>query len=569
MRNQELAKLLYEIADMYEIQGVQWKPNAYRKAAQAIETMSQDIAEFARGHKLTEIPGVGESIAEKIAEWLAKGKITLHEELKRQLPIELIELTSVPGLGPKKAKRLYDELRIRNLEDLKKAASAHLIRKLRGFGEKSESEILHGIELLERSRGRAMLGYVLEDVKAIVAALKKHRAVGQIEPAGSVRRWKETIGDIDILVTSTDPKAVMDHFTSLPYVEEVLAKGETKSSVRLKNGLNCDLRVVEPEAFGAALQYFTGSKEHNIATRRIANEKGWKLSEYGLFEEKSGKRIAGRTEEEIYRKLGLAYIEPELRENTGEIEAAREGRLPKLIEQKDIRGEFHVHTKITDGVNTIEEMAEAAKQMGYEYLAISDHTGTLYVAHGLDDRRMREHMRNIEKAENSTGIRLLKGAEVNITKEGELDLGNAVLAELDVVIAAVHSHFNQPRDEITRRILRALDNEHVDIFAHPTGRLIGQREPYNVDLERVIDFCVENKKILEINAFPDRTDLNDEHIRLAKKKGALFAISTDSHSTEHLRFIELGVHTARRGWLEKKDVINCLPLKELEKKLGL
>ncbi|MEM3031239.1 MAG: DNA polymerase/3'-5' exonuclease PolX [Candidatus Micrarchaeia archaeon] len=569
MRNQELAKLLYEIADMYEIQGVQWKPNAYRKAAQAIETMSQDIAEYAREHKLTEIPGVGESIAEKIAEWLAKGEITLHEELKRQLPIELVELTSVPGLGPKKAKRLYDELKIKNLEDLKRAASAHRIRDLKGFGEKSEAEILHGIELLEKSKGRAMLGYVLEDVKAIVSVLKKHRAVGQIEPAGSVRRWKETIGDIDILVTSTDPKAVMDHFTSLPYVEEVVAKGDTKSSVRLKNGLNCDLRVVEPEAFGAALQYFTGSKEHNIATRRIAIEKGWKLSEYGLFEEKSGKRIAGKTEEEIYKRLGLAYIEPELRENTGEIEAAKQGKLPKLIEQKDIRGEFHVHTKTTDGVNTIEEMAEAAKKLGYEYVAISDHTGTLYVAHGLDDKRMREHMQRIEKAERKAGIRLLKGAEVNITKEGELDLGNAVLAELDVVIAAVHSHFNQPQEEMTRRILRALDSEHVDIFAHPTGRLIGQREAYNVDLEKVIEFCVKNDKILEINSFPDRTDLNDESIRLAKKKGALFAVNTDSHSTEHLRFIELGIHTARRGWLEKKDVINCLSLKELEKKLRL
>jgi len=333
--------------------------------------------------------------------------------------------------------------------------------------------------------------------------------------------------------------------------------------------LNCDLRVVEPEAFGAALQYFTGSKEHNIATRRIAIEKGWKLSEYGLFEEKSGRRIAGKSEEEIYRRLGLAYIEPELRENAGEIEAAKEGKLPRLIERMDIRGEFHVHTKVTDGVNTIEEMADAAKKLGYEYLAISDHTGTLYVAHGLDDGRMREHMEKIEKAEKKVGIRLLKGAEVNITKEGELDLGNAVLKDLDVVIAAVHSHFNQPKEEMTKRILNALDNENVDIFAHPTGRLIGQREPYNVDLEKVIDFCVENSKILEIDAFPDRTDLNDEHIRIAKKAGALFAINTDAHSTEHLRFMELGVHTARRGWLEKNDVINCLPLKQVEKKLSL
>lgn len=564
MKNKQIAKIFFEIADILETQGVQWKPAAYRKAAITIESLSEDIEEVWKRGELKELPGVGENIARKIDEILKTGTLGYYERLKKELPVDFEELTSIQSLGPKRVKKLYERLGVKNISDLQKALKEHKIRGLEGFGEKSEEDIANGIELLEKTKGRALLGFALPEARAIMNKLKKHSSVGRISIAGSARRMKETIGDIDILITSSRPAEVMDLFTSLPEVERVLAKGPTKTSVMLKMGLGCDIRVLDEGSFGSALQYFTGSKEHNIHLRRIAISKGLKLSEYGIF--RGEKKIAGKTEEEVYAALGLPYIPAELREDEGEIEAAEKGKLPKLVEYADIKGDLHVHTKWSDGSHSIEEMAAAARKMGTEYICIADHSKGLGVARGLDEKRLSQQLKEIEKLELG-GITVLKGAEVNILKDGRLDFSDKVLKGLDVVIGAVHSNFNMEKEEMTGRIGRAMENEHMDILAHPTGRLIGRREGYHVDIDKILEKAKETKTAIEINAWPERLDISDVYIRQAVERGVMLSIGTDSHAIDQLHFIELGVGMARRGWCGKKDVLNTFGPKEMLKKL--
>jgi DNA polymerase (family 10) len=570
MKNLEIAKILQEIAIYLEMDNVQFKPRAYEKAAKAIEALTEPVEEiFKRGGKkaLMEIPGVGESIAEKIAELLTTGKLKYYEELKQKVPVDLESFQGIEGLGPKKIKILWQKLKIRNIDDLEKAAREHKICKLPGFKEKTEQNILKGIEFARKSKGRFILGFTLPLVREIENRLKALPEVKRIVVAGSVRRMKETIGDVDFLVISDKPQKVMDFFVSMPEVIDVMGKGETKSSVKLNNGMDADLRVVPEESFGAALQYFTGSKDHNIALRRIAIEKGWKLSEYGLFD-KNEKQIAGRTEEEIYEKLGLPWIPPELRENTGEIEAALKGKLPKLIDYKDLRGDLQVHSNWTDGANTIREMAEEAKKLGLEYIVISDHAKSLAMTGGLDEKAIEEQGKEIDKLnEQLEGIRILKGIEANILKDGRIDLPDSVLKQLDFVAVGVHSHFNMSKEEMTKRIIKAIQNEHIDYLCHPTGRQIQKREPYPVDIQKIIEAAKENNVTLDIDAYPDRLDLKDEHIKFAVEIGAKLGISSDAHSKVHLHFLEFGIAQARRGWATAKDIINALPADKLLKVL--
>lgn len=571
MINQELAKIFYEIADYFESEGVQFKPYAYRKVAITLETMERDVAEiYKKGGKesLKQIPGVGESIAREIEEYLKTGKVKKHHQFKKKLPLNLQELIRVEGVGPKKAKILYQKLGVRNLNDLEKAARAHKIRNLFGFDEKTEKNILQGIEFLKKSKGRFLLGEILPIIKDVYEKLSQLKEVQKIDYAGSIRRMKETIGDADFLVVSKNPERVMDFFVSLPGVVKVWGKGKTKSSVRMKEGFDMDIRVVPFRSYGSALQYFTGSKEHNIVTRKIAIEKGFKLSEYGLF--RGPKMIAGKTEEEIYKALGMAYPPPEIRENQGEIEAALKDNLPHLIELKDIKGDLHTHSNWNGGANSIKEMAETAMKIGYEYIGISDHTKFLRIENGLDEKQLEQRNKEIDrlnlklkKEVRGSKFRILKGCEANIMSDGSIDIRDEVLAKLDYVIAGIHSNFKMEKEKMTKRIVTAMKNPHVDIIAHPTGRLIKKREEYQIDLERVFKVAKETGTILEINSYPERLDLNDKNIRRAKELGLKMIINTDSHHKDQLRFMEFGVAQARRGWAEKQDIVNCWPVERL------
>ena len=566
MKNFQLAKIFYEMADLLEMKEVPFKPQAYEKAARSIESLSEDIEEAARKGKLEKIPGVGKNIAQKIREFIKTNKIKDYENLKKECPIDIEEMTAIEGLGPKKLLALYKNLGIKNLIQLEKAAKGGKLRNLEGFGLKTEFNILKGIEFIKKSKGRFLLGFILPTVREIEKYLKKSKAAEKISIAGSVRRKKETIGDVDILIVSSRPKDVIEQFISMPEIVKIWAKGATKSSVRLKEGFDVDLRVIKEESFGAALQYFTGNKDHNIKLRKIAIEKGWKLNEYGLFQNK--RRIAGRSEESIYKKLGLQWIPPELRENRGEIEAAFNDQLPKIIDYTDIKGDLHCHTDWSDGTKTIEEMAKAAHNLGHSYLAITDHTGTLKIAHGLNEKKLLKQMNEIDKINKRIqGIRILKGAEVNIKPDGTLDVEDQVLAKLDIVVAGVHSHFNMTKKEMTQRIIRATENKNVDIIVHPTGRILKKRKPYQVDLEEIFKTARRTETFLEINAYPERLDLNDEAIKKAVEKEVKLSIGTDSHSAEHLKYIELGIATARRGWAEKKDIINTKSVLHLFKLL--
>ncbi len=567
MKNSEIAAVLYSIADILEMQNVQFKPNAYRKAARSMETSAQDAADIyaesgIRG--LHEIPGIGEHIAAKIEELLKTGKLKYYDELKKNLPPHISKLMEVPGMGPKRIKVLHDKLKVSDVASLEKAAKAGKISSLAGFGKKSENEILKGVELLTKGNERLPLWDAMIIAEDLKSRLKSVKGVIQIEIAGSLRRRKETIGDIDILVTSKNPARIFDYFAKMPEIERVLAKGSTKSSVLLKSGLQVDLRIVDNEIFGAALQYFTGSKEHNVAMRQIAIKKGLKLSEYGMFTVKGNKCIAGKTEEDVYHAIGMAIPEPELRENTGEIAAAISGKFPKLISYNALKGDFHMHTKKTDGNATIQEMAVAAKQKGYEYIAITDHSKSTRIAHGLGEEAMLAHLRDVRKIKVS-GIRIFAGAEVDILPSGEMDYADDVLKKMDIVVASVHSRFKSSKEEMTKRITAALQNRHVDILGHPTGRLINRREPYDVDIKKVIQTAAENNVYLEINSQPGRMDLKDTYVKQAKEMGAKFVIDTDSHSVAGQQFSELGIAIARRGWLEEKDVINTHSLKDLPK----
>lgn len=569
MKNQELSKIFYEIADYLEMEGVDFKPYAYQKAALTLETMEQDVGDiYLKGgiKALENIPGVGKSIAEKIEEYLKTGKIKYYEELKRKLPINIEELIAVEGMGPKKAKVLYEKLGIRTLKDLEKAAKAHKIAPLFGFGEKTEKNILEGIAFLKRSKGRFLLGDILPAVKEVYQKLKTLKEVEKIDVAGSVRRMKETIGDVDFLVISKNPEKVMDYFVSLPGVVKIWGKGSTKASVRMKDGFDMDIRVVPSRSYGSALQYFTGSKEHNIATRKIAMDKGLKLSEYGLF--RGPRMIAGKTEEEIYKTLGMPWIPPEMRENQGEIEAALKGELPKLISYDDIKGDLHVHSNWDGGADSIEELAKAAIEMGYEYIGISDHTKFLKIEHGLDEKKLAQRNKEIDKINlqlttDNLQLRVLKGCEANIMNDGSIDISDKALAELDYVIAGVHSNLKMPKRQMTERIIKAMKNPNVDIIAHPTGRLLQRRDEYQIDFDKILETAKKTGTILEIDSFPDRLDLNDINIRRAKEAGVKMVINTDTHRKDQLRYMELGVAQARRGWAEKKDIINTCPLTKL------
>lgn len=569
MKNFEIAKILNEIAIFLDMDDVEFKPRAYEKAARSIESLEEDVEDIYKkgGIKaLMEIPGVGQSIAEKIEELIKTGKLKYYEELKKKAPVDLESFSGIEGLGPKRIKVLWQKLKIKNIDDLEKAVLGHKISKLEGFGEKSEEKILKGIEFARRSKGRYILGFTLPLIRSIENRLKSLSEVKKVVVSGSVRRMKETIGDADFLVISDKPKKVMDFFISMPEVIDVIGEGETRSSVKFNTGMNADIRVLPKESFGAALQYFTGNKDHNIALRRIAQEKGWKLSEYGLF--KGKKQIAGATEEEVYEKLGLKWMPPELRENTGEIEAAMKNKLPKLIEYNELRGDLQVHTNWTDGSNTIKEMAEEAKKMGLEYIVITDHSKGLAMTGGLDEKMLVKQGKEIDKVnEQLTGIKILKGVELNILKDGSLDISDKVLKDLDVVGAGVHSHFNLSKEEMTKRIEKALENPNLDILFHPTTRQMQKREPIQLDVEKVIEMAKETDAILDIDSYPDRLDLKDEYIKKAVEVGTKLGISSDSHSKIHLRFLELGIAQARRGWATAKDIINTRPLKEFLKML--
>ena len=500
--------MFFEMADILEMQGVDWKPNAYRKAGRALETLSEPVEQvYAKGgiKALMGISGVGQSLASKIEEFLKTGKMKEFDQLAKKIPRGVEEMMHVPGLGPKKVMKLYKKLKIKSLSDLERAAKAGKLSKLAGFGAKSEQDILRGLGILKQGAERALLGIALPLAHEFSERLLKVDGVKKVEPAGSLRRMKDTVGDIDLLVISSKPAKVMDVFTKLPEVQTVLAKGATKSTVILKDGIQADVRVLDDKSFGAALQYFTGNKDHNVALRQRAIKKGYKLSEYGLF--KKDRYVCGRTEKEIYAKLGLSYIEPELRENQGEIEAALKRKLPKLIPYNAMKGDLHMHSKWSDGLHTIEQMAKAAQQKGYKYIAMTDHSKSEHIAHGMDEKRLVQYLKEIDKLQKNFKIRILKGAEVDILADGSLDYDNKYLKELDIVLAAIHSRFKSSRQDMTKRILKAFENPYVNVFVHPTGRLIGQREPYDFDFEKVAKVAAERGIALVIDAYPTRLDL--------------------------------------------------------------
>ncbi len=565
MINLSLAKIFYEISEYLAMNEVAFKPQAFEKAARILENLSEDAAEiYARGglKALKEIPGIGESLAEKIEEFIKTGKIKYHAELKKKCPVDLEHLTAVEGVGPKSIKVLYKKLGVKNLADLEKAAKGGKVEKLPRFGPKIQENILRGIEFLKGGQGRLLLGFALPLARKIEKRLKELKGVSEAALAGSLRRRKETVGDFDILVVSKDPERVMDYFCSMPEVEKILAKGETRSSVRLHLGLDADLRVVRPESFGSALQYFTGSKDHNIKTRQIAQDKKLKLNEYGVFRRE--KRLAGETEKEVYAALGMEYIEPEMREDQGEIELSLKGKLPKLVELKDIKGDLQMHSTWSDGAYSIKEMALAAKKLGREYIAITDHAGHLHIAHALSPSDIKKQWQEIDKLNKDLkGIKILKGIEVDLDDFGRPELPEEILAKFDLVLGSIHSKLRMPKEEMTKRLVAAAKNPLVDILAHPTGRILGRREEMAMDLEEILKAAKESGTVLEINAYPERLDLNNQNIKKAKEAGVLLSIGTDAHSVPQLEYLELGVSEARRGWAEKKDIINTMSYKKL------
>lgn len=572
MKNKEVAKLFNEISEYLEMEGVAFKPYAYQKAARALETLQDDLGDLYRqgGVKaLKKIPGIGESMALKIEEYLTTGKMQYYEEFKKKMPINLEEIVGVEGVGPKKAKVLYEQLGIKTLEELEEAAKAHKIAPLFGFGPKTEENILQGIGFLKTSKGRFLLGEILPIAHGVLKKLRGLQEVEKADTAGSLRRMKDTIGDVDFLVVSHHPERVMDFFVNLPSVVKVWGHGNTKSSVRLKEGFDMDLRVIPAESYGAALQYFTGSKEHNIALRKIAIDQGYKLSEYGLFQGETP--VAAETEEEVYIKLGMAWIPPELREDRGEIDAALAGNLPDLIGYRDIKGDLHVHSNWNGGVQSIREIAAASRELGYEYVGISDHTKFLKIEHGLDEVQLRARNKEIEEInqelkQSGHNFTVLKGCEANIMADGTLDIADEVLAAMDYVIAGVHSQFKMPRAEMTQRIITAMENPHVDIISHPTGRLLKKREEYDISLDQILEAARATRTVLEINAYPERLDLNDLNIHICKKMGIKMVINTDAHQVDQLRLMPFGIAQARRGWAEKQDIANAWPV---EKFLGM
>ena len=565
MKNLEISAIFREIANILEIKGDNpFRIRAYERAAQNIEGLTEDIEDFVRDDRLMDIPGVGKDLADKIKKYVQTGKIKAYEDLKKKVPGGLLDLLNIPSVGPKTAKLLYEKLKIKNILDLEKAIKKNKLQGIFGIKEKTIENISKGIELLKRGRERMTLAQAMQVADEFISALKKLSEVKRISVAGSLRRQKETVRDIDILMISKKPKKIMDVFTGLPNVANVLAKGETKSSVRTKDDVQVDCRVEEEKSFGAALLYFTGSKNFNIRLRQLAIKRGLKINEYGVF--RKNRFVCGKTEEEIFKILGMSYIEPELREDTGEIELAQEFQLPYLIELKDIKGDLHVHSKWSDGGNTIAEMVEAAKRRGYSYLAITDHSQSLKVAGGLSIADLKKKKQEIGQINRKLkDFRVLYGTEVDIDSQGRLDYKDEILKEFDIVVAAIHTGFKQSKSQLTRRLIRACLNKYVHIIAHPTGRLWGTRDAYDIDMDEVLKAARDTNTQLEINAFPQRLDLNDLNCRRAKEIGARLVIDTDAHTTEQLQTMKLGVSVARRGWLGKGDVLNTLSVKELLK----
>jgi len=559
------------IADLLDLKGEMFfKTRAYRIAAQTIEALEDDIEDIVHQGTLESIPGIGEALAKKITELVQTGKLTYLERLKKDVPTGLIDLLGIPGLGPRKVAALYKNRGITSIQDLQIAASKGELRTMKGFGEITERNILRGIQLLEKTSGRVLLNVAYEDGERYLTYLQKCKKIHKIHIAGSLRRMKETIGDLDILVSSKDPETVMECFVQYPEVSTVLAKGSTKSSVLLNDHLQVDLRVVEEKSYGAALQYFTGSKDHNVTLRGLAIKKGFKLNEYGLFDKNTEEYIAGKTEEDIYKKIGMRYIEPELRENRGEFDAAKKNALPNLVRYQEINGDFHVHSVWSDGNDSIEAIAAFAQQRGYSFIGITDHSQSLKIANGLSEERVQKKIDEIKKiSKKFPSLQILCGTECDIKPDGTLDYRTKLLQQFDFVYIAIHTAFKMPKETMTKRIIKGMDHEEVNFLAHPTGRLIGKRDAYEVDIDQLIDAARETDTCLEINSFPDRLDLDDVHIKQAKDHHVRFVLGTDSHSTNHLDFMKFGVATARRGWLEKEDILNTSSVQEIGKILGM
>lgn len=560
IQNAEISAMFDQTADLLELRGDNpFRVRAYRRAARTIEGLSQGVGTMlAAGADLSELPGIGKDLAGKIADIVRTGRFQLLESLKTRMPGDIGDMTALPGLGPKRVKLLYDKLKVRTLDDLRRVARQGRLAELKGFGPAISGRLLEALDKPKAGK-RFKLAVAEAEAGALLAHL--HNG-GRLIVAGSYRRRRDTVGDLDILATAREGTAVADRLLRYENVAKVLAHGSARAAVLLRSGLQVDLRVVPPESYGAALLYFTGSKQHNIALRGLAVARGWKLNEYGLF---SGKRrLAGATEEEVYDKLGLAFVPPEMREDRGEIALARAHKLPQLVTLADIRGDLHVHSTWTDGTAGIEDMAKAGKALGYQYIALTDHSRRIAMVHGLDPRRLSSQMREIDRLnEKLDGFTVLKGIEVDILKDGRLDLPDASLAQLDLVVASVHSYFELPREVQTERIVRAMRNRHVSVLGHPTGRLIGEREPCELDMDRVIAAARELGCHLEVNAEPDRLDLNDVHIQAAREAKVKLALSTDAHSTDALDYMRFGIDQARRGWLEPDDVVNARPIAQL------
>jgi DNA polymerase (family X) len=578
MDNKQIARILRETAQLLEIDGAMiGRYRSYEKAAELIDGLPDSIEELVKTpEKLKELPGIGDRLVEHLTEIVKTGDYALRKKLLKKYPPTILDLLQLQSLGPKKVAFLWAHFKAGTVADLEKIAKEGKLRALAGFGEKSEQNILKAVEVFKKSSGRFHVHTAEQAVIAISTHIEKMgKAVESVTPAGSLRRGKETVGDLDLLVTlaegHTSQKQVdglAKHILQFPGIDQTLAHGENKVSFTLKNGLQVDVRLLEKENFGAALLYFTGSKEHNVALRGRANDMGYTLNEYSLSTLKGEKRVAGRTEEEIYMKLKLDYIPPELRENSGEIAASEHGKLPKLVTLKQMKGDLQMHTTASDGKNSIEEMAKAARALGHEYIAITDHSKAVTVANGLDEKRMAVHISNIHEVdEKGLGIRVFAGAEVDILKDGSLDYSDELLAKLDVVVCSIHSYFNLDRAAMTERMLAAIENPYTQIIAHPTGRLLLRRDPFEYDLSAVLNACSKHGVAMECNAYPDRLDLKDVHLRMCKEHGVKVAISTDSHHASNLAFLRYGVTTARRGWLEAKDVINTLPTAEFMKAL--
>jgi DNA polymerase (family 10) len=562
--NDAVEAALFEYSELLSIvTDDRFKPRAYEKAARAVGGYPADLD----GMELAEIlaiPGVGKSIGEKVEEFLRTGSMAGLEELRTKIPPGVREMTAIAGLGPKKAMVLYRELGISNVEELRHALDAGRLAGLKGFGARSEENIRRGIQRLSQQSGRALISAAMDLAEYFLERLGGREDVQRIEYAGSLRRMAETIGDVDLLAASEDPEAVMEAFTGVGIVERVIAKGDKKTSVMTRKGLQVDLRIVPLEAWGAAMIYFTGSKAHNIRIREMAVRKGLKLNEYGLFRAKSGTLIVAQTEEEVYAKLGLPWIPPTLREDRGEIEAALDGTMPEVLLQKQLRGDLHTHTKLTDGQATLEQMLDAASAMGYAYYAVTDHAPNLFMQRMTDEKMLAQREQLGALQERYPKMALLHGSELNIDAEGDVDWGPEFLAGFDVTVASVHSHFTQSKDEMTRRIIRAMENPYVNVIGHPTARMINKRQPVEFDLDEVFRAAARTGTALEVNGYPDRLDLKDEHILWAKRHGAKFAVDTDSHATTHLANMRYGVGSAQRGWLTKDDVINAWPLAKLK-----